>query len=86
MFTVIDNGIGIDRADECKLFKPYSTLEAAKELHKEGAGLGLYVCQLLCTELRGWIFLNKRLNYGKTGFIVEICVEYDIVSLTRKEF
>ena len=86
MFTVIDNGIGIDCEDETKLFKPYATLEAAKEFHKEGAGLGLYVCRLLCKELSGHIFLNKRLDYGKTGFTVDIRVEYDIVALTRKEF
>jgi hypothetical protein len=86
MFTVIDNGIGIDIQDECKLFKPYATLEAARELHKEGAGLGLYVCRLLCTELEGKIFLTKRLENGKTGFTVEINVKYDLVALTKKEY
>ena len=86
MFTVIDNGIGINPEDELKLFKPYATLQAAKDLHKEGAGLGLYVCRLLCTELSGNICLNQYLDYGKTGFTVEILVKFDLVAMTKKEF
>ena len=43
---------------------------------------GIHTAETSC----GHIFLNKRLDYGKTGFTVDIRVEYDIVALTRKEF
>jgi hypothetical protein len=40
---------------------------------------------LLCTELHGKICLIQRLDFGKTGFTVEILVKYDLVALTKKE-
>ena len=54
MIDVVDQGTGVPRADQSKLFEPfYTTVE-------EGSGMGLYLCKELC-EIN-----NANLNYRPT--------------------
>ncbi len=55
MIDVVDQGSGVPRADQYKLFEPfYTTVE-------EGSGMGLYLCKELC-EIN-----NADLNYRPTA-------------------
>ena len=55
MIDVVDQGTGVPRADQSKLFEPfYTTVE-------EGSGMGLYLCKELC-EIN-----NADLNYRPTA-------------------
>ena len=79
---VIDNGIGIKEEDAMKIFKPYTTLQEAKDMNAAGAGLGLYVCRKLCKFLDGsckmisWSGMDPKI-YGKTVFLVKVRIEVD---------
>ena len=53
MFKCVDNGIGILEKDAEKIFKPFVTLEEAKDTGCKSAGLGLYVCKNICEALNG---------------------------------
>lgn len=42
---VIDNGMGIQKENQCKLFKLFGFLEDTKEVNTKGIGLGLHICK-----------------------------------------
>ena len=42
---VIDNGIGIKKENQEKLFKMFGFLEDTKEINTKGIGLGLSICR-----------------------------------------
>jgi signal transduction histidine kinase len=46
--TVIDDGIMISDEEVTQLFKPYKTLQSARDINQAGPGLGLYICKSLC--------------------------------------
>ena len=69
--SVIDKGSGIPEKDFDKLFKPYSTLKSAESSGKSGAGLGLYVCKMICKELKGDIRIIPDLN-ERTAFTFNV--------------
>jgi signal transduction histidine kinase len=69
--SVIDKGSGIPVEDHHRLFKPYSTLKSAYREGKAGAGLGLYVCKLICLELKGDIKIIPDLK-DKTAFTFNV--------------
>ncbi|MEP5568057.1 MAG: ATP-binding protein [Halioglobus sp.] len=54
MIDVVDQGAGVARAEQSKLFEPFYTTVA------EGSGMGLYLCKELC-EIN-----NANLNYRPT--------------------
>lgn len=51
--SVTDNGPGISMQDQERLFKPFSKLEANRNLNPNGSGLGLHICSRICTNLEG---------------------------------
>lgn len=64
MFSVTDNGIGISKADQCKLFNTYMQIESS--IYKSGTGLGLAISKKLCELLGGDISVNSSLGNGST--------------------
>jgi signal transduction histidine kinase len=52
---VIDNGFSISDEEAETLFRPYTTLKAARDVNAAGPGLGLYMCRILCQKMGGGI-------------------------------
>jgi signal transduction histidine kinase/CheY-like chemotaxis protein len=84
LFTVADNGLGIDSSQYVQLFNkhkfdsgsgstnapnPFNT-----ETYSHSSGLGLYLCKHLCEAMKGSINVKSTLGLGST-FYAEIEVE-----------
>lgn len=63
-FLVIDTGIGIDKADQDKLFKSFSQVSASTTRKYGGTGLGLNICKQLVELMGGNIRLDSEAGKG----------------------
>lgn len=61
---VIDTGIGIDAADEDKLFKSFSQVDASISRKYGGTGLGLNICKQLVELMGGSITVQSEKHKG----------------------
>lgn len=69
--TVIDNGIGIPKEDQSKIFtKLYRASNAKNIEHSYGTGLGLYLVKSIMRALNGDINFSSEEGKGST-FIIE---------------
>ena len=73
-FMVIDTGIGIAKADQDKLFKSFSQVDASISRRYGGTGLGLNICKQLVELMDGNIYVDSELGKG-TMFAFHIWVE-----------
>lgn len=73
-FMVIDTGIGIAKADQDKLFKSFSQVDASISRKYGGTGLGLNICKQLVELMGGDIHVDSELGRGTT-FSFHIWVE-----------
>jgi PAS domain S-box-containing protein len=63
---VQDYGMGVRAADLPKLFQRFVRGSNAKEVHVQGAGLGLFVCKAIVEAHGGEIYLTSREGEGTT--------------------
>lgn len=63
-FMVIDNGIGIAKADQDKLFKSFSQVDASISRRYGGTGLGLNICKQLIELMNGHIHVESEAGKG----------------------
>jgi PAS domain S-box-containing protein len=68
VIAVSDQGIGISRADQAKLFQPFQRLEESRLDGVKGAGLGLLVCRRLVEAHGGRIWVESEPGRGSTFF------------------
>lgn len=73
---VIDSGIGIQKADMDKLFRPFSQLDTGLTRQHEGTGLGLSIVKKLVDMMGGTISVESIPGEGST-FTVTFPMEKD---------
>jgi PAS domain S-box-containing protein len=64
--SVSDQGLGISKEDQAKLFKPFQQLGNPMLDHTKGAGLGLLVCRRLVEAHGGRIWIESEPGHGAT--------------------
>ena len=70
---VEDNGIGISKPDQSKLFQLFGFLESSKQLNTKGIGLGLHITKKITKMFSGDITCCSQVGKG-TNFIFLVCL------------
>jgi len=74
IFSVADNGIGIDPQYHARIFEPFKRLHTAREY--SGAGMGLAICNKIVASLGGRMSVESSPGAGSTfSFSVRRCQE-----------
>lgn len=71
LISVEDNGIGIDKADQAKLFTRFGRIQTDYTIKVQGSGLGLYLVKQFIEMHDGKISLESKPGQG-TRFIIEL--------------
>ncbi len=65
-FSVTDNGSGISKEDQTKLFRLFQQVDSSDSRQKEGTGLGLAICKALVEQHGGTIGVDSEEGKGAT--------------------
>lgn len=72
VISVRDTGVGVDPADMDKLFEKFSRGRQAKEMKKEGVGIGLYMGRKIVQAHRGKIYAQCNTDGLGMTFIIKL--------------
>ncbi|SNQ60113.1 PAS domain S-box protein [Candidatus Methanoperedens nitratireducens] len=75
--VVRDNGIGIKKEDQVRLFTPFQQVDSSESRKYEGSGLGLAICKKIITYHGGSIGIDSKPGKGST-FYFTIPYNYQI--------
>ncbi len=59
LLTVADQGIGIPKGEQMRLFGRFARLDGARVSQIRGTGLGLYICRQLARSMGGDVWLHE---------------------------
>ena len=62
--VINDQGIGISKEEENKIFEEFYRTRRARKIEKDGTGLGLSIVKQAVNILKGSIKINSKLNKG----------------------
>ncbi|MCK9465503.1 MAG: ATP-binding protein [Thiopseudomonas sp.] len=80
-FSVSDSGIGIDSAQQAKIFQEFGQLEAGENNVNAGLGLGLYIAQSILRSMGSELSLDSSPNQGATfSFDFNVLADEQVVS------
>lgn len=68
--SVVDTGIGIDRADHARIFQHLTQVDSSATRIAGGLGLGLSICRWLSDMMCGRILVDSALGAGSTFTLV----------------
>ncbi|VVB86264.1 Methanogenesis regulatory histidine kinase FilI [uncultured archaeon] len=75
---VRDNGIGIKKEDQAKLFIPFQQVDSSYTRKYEGSGLGLAICKRIVTYHNGKIWIESEPRKGSAfQFTIPYKYEHD---------
>jgi len=66
VFSVSDNGLGIDVADQDRIFERFYRVDKARSKSLGGTGLGLAIVKHIAQSHKGHIEIQSQLNQGST--------------------
>ena len=69
--SVVDNGVGLPKAERHRLTEPYMTTRV------KGTGLGLAIVKKVAEEHAGALFFDDCSEFGPTGAIVSLTLPHE---------
>ena len=76
-----DNGVGIQKNDQEKLFTIFSSIrDERRKINMNGIGLGLVISKLIVSKFNGVIDLFSKFGKGTTFYFT-----FEIYKLTKSE-
>jgi len=64
VLSVLDNGVGIRREDQGRLFKLFGCLKNTRQMNAQGIGLGLAISRMITEEFGGQVNLCSKPTVG----------------------
>lgn len=68
--AVTDHGIGIEPANQDRIFERFFRTEKAREINQHGTGLGLYLVRVIMEKMGGQVTLSSHLGKGSTFTLI----------------
>lgn len=69
IFKCADNGIGIPKSEQSKIFTKFYTASNTSKIETKGTGLGLSIAKVLIEKMNGRIWFESEENKGSTFYI-----------------
>jgi|GEM_PF-2114533 len=68
--TVIDHGIGIEPANQERIFERFFRTEKAREVNQHGTGLGLYLVRVIMEKMNGQVVMSSKSGKGSSFTLI----------------